>query len=148
MLASQTEIHSWPATQRKRDTAMIKRYRFVLMTSIVLNIAAGFFIMFAPDAFTNLLNQPEAFPKTWPRHWGFQLLAINALYIPGFQDPLRHRWPNWCGIVIRITFALFFFSQGDGFVPMGIYDGASGLALLLTYLPLVKSARKDAHVAR
>lgn len=127
---------------------MIKRYRFVLMTSIVLNIAAGFFIMFAPDAFTNLLNQPEAFPKTWPRHWGFQLLAINALYIPGFQDPLRHRWPNWCGIVIRITFALFFFSQGDGFVPMGIYDGASGLALLLTYLPLVKSARKDAHVAR
>jgi hypothetical protein len=49
-----------------------------------------------------------------------------------------NRWPNWCGIVIRLLFALFFFSQGDGFVPMGIYDGLSGLALLFTYLPVVK----------
>jgi len=32
---------------------------------------------------------------------------------------------NWCGIVIRLSFALFFVSQGDGFVPMGIYDGLS-----------------------
>ena len=40
---------------------------------------------------------------------------------------------------IRLSFALFFFSQGDGFVPMGIYDGASGLLLLLTYLPVVKN---------
>lgn len=119
----------------------IKRYRFVLMVSIGLNVAVGFFIMFAPDGFTNLLNQPEAFPKAWPRHWGFQLLAINALYLPGFWNPLQHRWPNWCGIVIRFTFALFFLSQGDGFVPMGIYDGASGVALLLTYLPVVRSAR-------
>ena len=122
-------------------TPAIKRYRFLLMLSIVANVTIGFWIMFAPDAFTGLLNQPEAFPKTWPRHWGFQLLAINALYLPGYQDPLRHRLPNWAGIVIRIVFALFFFSQGDGFVPMGIYDGASGLALLLTYLPVVRSAR-------
>ena len=28
----------------------------------------------------------------------------------------------------------FFFSQGDGFVPMGIYDVISGLLLLVTYL--------------
>lgn len=122
-------------------TPAIKRYRFLLMLSIVANVTIGFWIMFAPDAFTGLLNQPEAFPKTWPRHWGFQLLAINALYLPGYQDPLRHRLPNWAGIVIRIVFALFFFSQGDGFVPMGIYDGASGVALLLTYLPVVRSAR-------
>lgn len=122
------------------NTAAITRYRAVLMLSIVLNVAVAFYIIFAPNAFTSLLNQPEAFPDTWPRHWGFQLLAINGLYLPGFFDPLRCRWPNWSGILIRVTFALFFFSQGDGFVPMGIYDGASGLALLLTYLPVVKSA--------
>src|SRR5687767_15801647 len=118
----------------------ITRYRAVLIVSIVLNVAVGFFIMFAPDSFTSLLNQPEAFPKAWPRHWGFQLLAINGLYLPGFWNPLQHRWPNWCGIVIRFTFALFFLSQGDGFVPMALYDGASGLALLLTYLPVIKAA--------
>ena len=125
----------------------IKRYRVVLMVSIVLNVAVGFYIMFLPDAFTSLLNQPEAFPKTWPRHWGFQLLAINGLYLPGFRDPVRNRLPNWMGIAIRITFALFFFSQGDGFVPMGIYDGMSGLLLLATYLPVAKSDR-GADLAR
>ena len=123
------------------NSTAIARYRFVLMTSIVLNVAVGFYIMFAPGSFTNLLHQPDAFPATWPRHWGFQLLAINGLYMPGFWDPLKNRWPNWCGIVIRVTFALFFLSQGDGFVPMALYDGTSGLALLLTYLPALKSAR-------
>lgn len=122
-------------------TAAIKRYRLFLLVSIVLNVAVAFFIIFLPDGFTNLLGQPEAFPKAWPRHWGYQLLAINALYLPGYWHPLEHRWPNWCGIVIRITFALFFFSQGDGFVPMGIYDGLSGLLLLATYLPVVRSRR-------
>ena len=123
------------------DAKAVARYRVVLMTSIVLNVAVAFYIMLMPDAFTSLLNQPEAFPKTWPRHWGFQLLAINGLYLPGFRDPFRQRWPNWSGIVIRGTFALFFLSQGDGFIPMGIYDGVSGLALLLAYIPVVRRRR-------
>lgn len=134
-------------THTTHAAAAIRRYRFVLMASIVLNVAVGLYIMFMPDAFTNLLNQPEAFPKTWPRHWGFQLLAINALYLPGFWNPLGHRWPNWSGIVIRATFALFFFSQGDGFIPMGVYDGASGLALLFTYIPVVRAASPEATAA-
>ena len=129
-----------PTVSGRRSKA-ITRYRAVLMVSIVLNVAVGFFIMFAPGAFTALLHQPDAFPTAWPRHWGFQLLAINALYMPGFWDPVRHRWPNWCGIVIRGVFSLFFLSQGDGFVPMAIYDGTSGLALLLAYLPVVTSAQ-------
>ena len=122
--------------------AAVRRYRFVLMTSIVLNVAVAFFIIFQPDAFTRLLDQPDAFPQTWPRHWGYQLLAINGLYLPGFWNPIANRWPNWMGIAIRITFALFFVSQGDGFVPMGIYDGISGLLLLATYLPVVRDARR------
>lgn len=135
-------------THASTASAAIKRYRFVLMTSIVLNIAVGFYIMFTPESFTRLLNQPDAFPSTWPRHWGFQLLAINGLYLPGFWNPLGQRWPNWLGILIRITFAMFFFSQGDGFTPMGIYDGLSGLALLLTYLPVVRSAPVGAAAVR
>jgi hypothetical protein len=131
------------STTRSHGAAAITRYRVVLMVSIVLNVGVAFFIIFTPDAFTNLLNQPDAFPSTWPRHWGFQLLAINGLYLPGFRNPLLHRWPNWSGIVIRSTFALFFLSQGDGFVPMGIYDGTSALALLFTYIPVVRSAPRD-----
>jgi hypothetical protein len=118
----------------------VRLYRAVLVVSIVLNVVTAFFIIFAPDAFTELLNQPVASPKAWPRHWGFQLIAINALYLPGLRDPVGHRWPNWCGIGIRLIFASFFFSQGDGFVPMGIYDGTSGLVLLATYLLVVRRA--------
>lgn len=125
-----------PTSQQR---SAVKRYRFVLIISIVLNVVIGFFIMFQPDAFTNLLHQPEAFPKAWPRHWGFQLLAINALYLPGLWNPVCHQWPNWMGILIRLTFALFFLSQGDGFVPMSIYDGLSGVLLLATYIPVVRS---------
>ncbi len=69
------------------QTKSVKLYRMVLMTSIVLNLAAGVFIMLWPDAFTTPLGQPEAFPDTWPRHWGWQLLAINALYMPGYWNP-------------------------------------------------------------
>ena len=41
---------------------------------------------------------------------------------------------------MRLTFALFFFSRGDGFTPMGIYDGTWGLVLLAAYLPVVRGA--------
>jgi hypothetical protein len=122
----------------------VRLYRFVLMVSIVLNVAVAFFIIFRPDAFTSLLHQPDAFPTTWPRHWGYQLLAINGLYLPGFWNPVEHRWPNWMGILIRITFALFFFSQGDGFVLMGVYDGISGLLLLATYMRVARASKYPA----
>jgi hypothetical protein len=115
-------------------------YRFVLFASIAANLVVAVWILFWPDAFTRLLGQPDAFPKTWPRHWGAQLVAINLLYLPGYWNPRENRWPNWLGIGIRISFALFFISQGDGFVPMGLYDGGSGIALLLTYLPVLRSA--------
>lgn len=118
----------------------LKRYKFFLFISILSNLIVGVIIFASPDSFTRFAGQPDAFPQAWPRHWGMQLWAIDFLYLPGLRDPLTHRWPNWCGIVIRLTFALFFLSQGDGFTPMGIYDGLSGLLLLALYLPVVRSA--------
>ncbi len=109
-------------------------YRVVMGISIVLNMLVGIFILVRPDAFAALLKQPQPSPATWPSHWGAQLLAINLLYLPGFADPVRNRYVNYLGVVIRLSFAVFFFSHGDGFVPMGFYDGSFGLALLATYL--------------
>ena len=115
----------------------VKRYKLLLLLSILLNLVVGVIIFVSPDSFTRFAGQPDAFPKVWPRHWGMQLWAINFLYLPGYWNP-QNRWPNWCGVVIRLTFALFFFSQGDGFVPMGIYDGVSGLMLLAAYIPVLR----------
>ena len=118
----------------------VKRYKVLLGLSIALNLLVGVIIFMSPDSFTRFAGQPDAFPKAWPRHWGMQLWAIDFLYLPGWQDPQRNRWPNWCGVVIRLTFSAFFFSQGDGFTPMGIYDGLSGLMLLAAYLPVIRAA--------
>lgn len=116
-------------------------YRTMLGLSIVANLITGVWIFGWPDAFAAVAGQPVAFPSTWPRHWGMQLWAINLLYLPGLWNPEENRWPNWMGIAIRLAFSAFFFSQGDGFTPMGIYDGISGLLLLLTYLPVTRATR-------
>jgi len=122
----------------------VKAYRVMLAVSIIANLIVGVIIFGWPDAFTSFAGQPEAFPKAWPRHWGMQLWAIDFLYLPGLWDPEQNRWPNWMGIVIRFTFAAFFLSQGDGFTPMGIYDGISGLVLLIAYLPVTRATKLEA----
>lgn len=122
----------------------VQVYRAVLFVSIVVNMIFAVIFLLWPDTLPNALNQPEVSPKTWPRYVGAELMAINFLYLPGYWDPSVQRWPNWCGIAIRLTFAIFFFSQGDGFVPMGVVDALFGLALLFTYLPVVRAA--DARI--
>jgi hypothetical protein len=109
-------------------------YRVALGISIVLNILVGIFILVSPDTFAAVLRQAQPSPETWPRHWGAQLIAINLLYMPGFADPVRNRYVNYLGIIIRLSFAVFFFTQGRSFATMGIYDGTFGLGLLATYL--------------
>ena len=93
------------AAHNGRLVSALKVYRLMLAISIVLNLIVGIYILFWPDHFAMVAGQPEAFPKTWPRHWGMQLWAINFLYLPGLWNPEQNRWPNWCGIAIRFTFA-------------------------------------------
>jgi hypothetical protein len=119
--------------QASEAARAIRTYRRALLVSIVLNLIVAVFILFWPSAFAALLGQPQPHPTTWPSHWGAQLIAINLLYLPGYWDPIRNRWPNIMGIAIRVLFALFFFIQGDGFVWMGIYDGFFGILLWVTY---------------
>ena len=121
-------------------------YRVVMGISIVLNILVGIFILVWPYTFATVLGQPQPSPATWPRHWGAQLLAINLLYLPGFADPVHNRYINYLGIVIRLSFAAFFFTQGRGFPTMGIYDGTSGLLLLATYLFVPRASTSTAEV--
>jgi hypothetical protein len=124
-----------------RRVRAVTAYRMVLALSIVSNLIIGVIIFGWPDFFASVAGQPEAFPDAWPRHWGMQLWAINLLYLPGLWNPEENRWPNWLGIAIRFTFGAFFFSQGDGFTPMAIYDAASGLILLIAYMPVTRVSR-------
>ena len=133
-----------PGADNGGVVSAVTAYRMMLAVSIIANLIVGVIIFGWPDAFTSFAGQPEAFPKAWPRHWGMQLWAIDFLYLPGLWDPEQNRWPNWMGIVIRFSFAAFFLSQGDGFTPMGIYDGISGLVLLIAYLPVTRATKLEA----
>jgi hypothetical protein len=124
-----------------QEPRTVATYKTALMISIVANILVGFFILLRPESFADLLGQPRPYPDTWPRHWGWQLIAINLLYLPGFADPVRNRYQNYLGILIRLSFALFFFSRGDGFIGMGVYDGLFGLLLAFTYWRVVRAHR-------
>jgi hypothetical protein len=132
------ETHSLSWTRARAHEALVT-YRRALWVSIVLNLIVAVIILVSPGTVTHVLNQPDAFPATWPRHWGAQLIAINLLYLPGYWHPVENRWPNVLGILIRLSFALFFFTQGDGFIWMGLYDGLFGLILLVTYWRLYRA---------
>jgi hypothetical protein len=121
----------------------VARYRFTLAISIALNMLVAVVILFWPSTFADILNQPPPSPTTWPSHWGAQLIAINLLYLPGYWQPLTHRWPNYLGIAIRLSFAVFFFTQGDGFFWMGVYDGLFGILLGLTYWSVLRADGKN-----
>jgi hypothetical protein len=118
----------------------VARYRLALAISIGLNMLVAVFILFWPSAFAEILGQPQPSPTTWPSHWGAQLIAINLLYLPGYWQPLTHRWPNFLGIAIRLSFSVFFFTQGDGFFWMGVYDGLFGVLLGATYWSVLRAA--------
>lgn len=121
----------------------VARYRFTLAISIALNMLVAVVILFWPSTFANILNQPPPSPTTWPSHWGAQLIAINLLYLPGYWQPLTHRWPNYLGIAIRLSFSVFFFTQGDGFIWMGVYDGLFEILLGLTYWSVLRADGKN-----
>jgi hypothetical protein len=128
----------------EQTSRAIARYRLALAVSIGLNMLVAVIILFWPSTFAAILNQPPPSPTTWPSHWGAQLIAINLLYLPGYWQPLTHRWPNYLGIAIRLSFAVFFFTQGDGFFWMGVYDGLFGILLGLTYWSVLRAGDRSA----
>jgi hypothetical protein len=95
----------------------------LLLISILLNLMVGAIIFVSPTRSRGFGRQPDAFPKAWPRHGGCSCGRSTFSICRVIGIPRFHRWPNWCGIVIRLMFSAFFLSQGDGFSPMGIYDG-------------------------
>ena len=65
------------------------------------------------------------------------LLAV--LYVPGWMDPLRARWPNLAGILGRLGLGLVYLALGGGFTALGIVELALALLLAWLYLSLLKA---------
>jgi hypothetical protein len=131
----QTLALGWMQAQaRSRATA----YRRVLGLNLVLYAALAIFAISAPAALAQLIGLPQA-PVGWVRGWGGLLLALCALYLPGFRRPLGFRYANVIGIPIRLLLAILYLCLGSGFLWLAIFEAVFGIALAILYFNLAKA---------
>ncbi|WP_439576731.1 hypothetical protein [Elioraea sp.] len=128
------------AEARSRRTA----YQRVLASNLVLQAAIALFAILFPATLSHLVGLPAAYPSSWMRAWGAMLLLATLLYLPGYFDPVRVRWPNVIGIVGRAGMALLFLLIAlcaglRGFLWLALLDGAFAAALVLTYFRLFRA---------
>lgn len=133
-----TQPHSLSWTLA-RAADRLRSYRLLLAASIVLDILIGLAALIWPVWLARLLAQPEPFPDAWLQAFGLALIGMSLLYVQGWNNPTFYRWPNWAGILIRLTLALFFLSQGQGFLPLAVWEASWGLVLLVAYYRLTQA---------
>jgi hypothetical protein len=116
--------------------ARLRVYRRLLTFCLAIDVLLGLFAVLAPSDFASLLGQPEPFPEAWTRAWGAILVGASLLCLAGRGNPTFYRWPNWGGIALRLVLAVLFLLQGPGFLPLALWEAASGALLLIAYYRL------------
>ena len=114
-------------------------YQRVLGFNMFLHLVVGLICMFMPQLVARTLDLPPAVPHGWINGWGATLILVTALYIPGQRDPVRQRYPNFCGIVGRLWMATVWFVVGGGFFWMGVFDLSFAIILFLLYIRMIKA---------
>lgn len=137
----QTLSLGWTQAEARSRKAAYKR---VLAANLVLHVAIALFAILFPAALSHLVGLPASYPSGWMRAWGGMLLLTTALYLPGYVDPVRERWPNVIGIVGRAGMALLFLLIAlcaglRGFLWFAVFDGAFAAALVVTYFRLFRA---------
>jgi hypothetical protein len=97
-----------------------------------------------PATLSHLLGLPAAYPSGWLRAWGGLLVLVTLLYLPGYIDPVRVRWPNVVGIIGRAGTALLFLLLAlgaglRGFLWLALIDAGFTAALVVTYFRLFRA---------
>lgn len=119
-------------------------YKRVLVVSLIVQAVIALLAILFPGTLSHLLGLPSATPSGWLRAWGAMLLLVTLLYLPGYIDPVRVRWPNVIGILGRVGTALLFLLLGlgtglRGFLWLALIDGAFATALVVTYFRLFRA---------
>lgn len=119
-------------------------YKHVLLVSLIVQAVIAVLAILFPATLSHLLGLPSATPSGWLRAWGAMLLLVTLLYVPGYIDPVRVRWPNVIGILGRVGTALLFLLLAlgaglRGFLWLALIDGVFAAALALTYFRLFRA---------
>ncbi|MBR0682633.1 hypothetical protein GXW74_19225 [Roseomonas eburnea] len=115
-------------------------FRRVLGVNLVLQGVIGVAAVLAPGWLSALLGLGGTLQPGWVSAWGGMLLLVAALYLPGYQEPARARWPNLVGILGRFGFALLYvvlaLGGAPGFLWLAAFDLGFGVSLAMLYLSL------------
>jgi hypothetical protein len=124
-----------------RAAAMDARatYRRVLGLVLALEVLLGLAALLAPHTLADVLGTGEPWPPAWPRLWGGMLLAAAVLYLPGWLDPVRTRWPNLAGLGVRLAGGIVLLLLGGSFAVLGAIALLVGLLLAWAYLRLFRA---------
>ena len=97
-------------------------FRRVVWLGIFANLALALPTIAAPDQMLVLFNLPTATPTLWPRFAGVTLMLLSIFYMPGANDPDRHRSTAWFTVLSRLT-GVVFFSFEPQYRMFALYDG-------------------------
>jgi hypothetical protein len=114
-------------------------YRRILGFNMLLHLVIGLACMFVPEFVSRTFGLPSPVPSGWIRGWGATLILVTALYIPGLQDPIRSRTPNFIGILGRVWMATVWLVIGGGFVWFGLFDLFFAILLAVLYNRLLQA---------
>jgi uncharacterized membrane protein len=119
-------------------------YRRVLAVSLMVQALIAVLAILFPATLSHLLGLPAAYPSGWLRAWGGLLVLVTLLYLPGYIDPVRVRWPNVVGIIGRVGTALLFLILAlgaglRGFLWLALIDAGFTAALVVTYFRLFRA---------
>jgi hypothetical protein len=126
----------WTQAQTRSSLTL---YRRVLGLNLILHLAIGLACLFLPYWVSRTFGLPAPIPTGWVRGWGATLILVTALYVPGFLDPVRHRAPNFIGVLGRLWMAIVWTFCGGGFLWFALFDFAFFLILAALYLRLMRN---------
>ncbi len=118
---------------RKRTT-----YRRILGAAVITQALAGLVMLAAPAWVAHVLAVGPA-AEGVVRVWGFVLLVVAALYMPGWIDPIYQRWPNVVAILGRCVGVVLYLLLGGGFLWFAVFDAGFAVALSWTYAQAIRS---------
>lgn len=119
-------------------------YKRVLVVSLIVQAVIALLAILLPATLAHLIGLAAPHPSGWMRAWGAMLLLVTLLYLPGYIDPVRVRWPNVVGIIGRAGTAMLFLLLAlctglRGFIWLALIDGAFAAALVVTYFRLFRA---------
>ena len=120
-------------------TARKDTYCAVLAVSLAFYLALGVFALAAPMALSDILRRPTADDVGWIRLFGALCLMQIIFYLPGYQNPLRSRYPNVAGVLVRSVMGLVWIVLGGGFIVVGVVELVFALVLGTLFLGWVKA---------